>query len=317
MKKVLIVFFVILAVVIAGVSIAYPIILSKRGSLTDIPDDAGLTAGLSREAAQSARASGVDARIMTVNLLAHYEGFGGTEVKPRAKIFIEMLKAYSPDVVGLQEMCDDWYCCIRKNEGSYKMLRPLMTGAFLRMTTIIYNSDTLKLIKSGEAEFENNDDARTRRVVWGVFENLTTGVVFAVTNTHLGFIRLGIENEDSATIISQANEQIKISKDIYEEYNCPVVTIGDFNAKERDTSDNGVPDSSPIYRLLADNFTDVKNTAKRRIYGSQKDFDNTSNDHIFLRGEAEVARFSLLSQNYLTKMSDHYPLFADFIFAKH
>lgn len=107
-----------------------------------------------------------DARIMSTNLLVRYASWGGLPAKPRARQYIELLKAYSPDVVGIQEMCDSWYCLLKNNlPDNYKMLFPFSDGVFVRMTSMIYNSDTLTLIDSGNFKYSQGDNPRLRRVV--------------------------------------------------------------------------------------------------------------------------------------------------------
>jgi len=102
-----------------------------------------------------------DARIMSSNLLVHYNIWGGLPAKPRAKCFIEMLNQYKPDVIGVQELCDGWYCCVNRNlPDGYKLLFPFSTGVFVRMTAMIYNSETLNLIDSGNFTYGKKNNPR-------------------------------------------------------------------------------------------------------------------------------------------------------------
>lgn len=113
-------------------------------------------------------------KIMTSNLLVHYKSWGGSDARPRAKMFFEVLGTYLPDVVGIQEVSGQWYDCIRLNKGSYKMLFPIATGALMKMTALMYNSDTVNVIDCGQLTYDKGNDSRLRRAVWGVFESKET-----------------------------------------------------------------------------------------------------------------------------------------------
>ena len=89
-----------------------------------------LPAGFEEELSAQAFENSADVRIMLSNLLVHYKSWGGTPAKPRAKQYTKMLELYSPDVVGIQEMSDSWYCLLRNNlPKKYKMLFSFSSGA--------------------------------------------------------------------------------------------------------------------------------------------------------------------------------------------
>ncbi len=52
---------------------------------------------------------------MSSNLLVGYKSWGGLPVKPRAAMYVSLIQTVKPDVIGVQEMCDGWYCAIRNN----------------------------------------------------------------------------------------------------------------------------------------------------------------------------------------------------------
>ncbi len=252
-----------------------------------------------------------DVRIMSSNLLVHYESWGGLPAKPRAGKYIEMLKAYEPDVIGIQELCDSWYCCVKNNlPDGYKLLYPFSTGAFVRMTAMVYNSNTLDLIESGNFAYEQGDNPRLRRVVWAFFEVKETGKRFAVTNTHFDLLRDGREAELTEVMISQTDELLKCIDEIIEKYDCPVFSAGDFNTME-DTKYTKPIDIPKIYDSLADRLCETKFSSDNQICGTEQDWNYPSYDHIFMKGNAKVRSFCLMSYDYLTDMSDHYPVFAD------
>lgn len=283
------------------------IVYTIRGSLksTALPD--GFTKSLSENAYENEG----NLRIMSSNLLVHYESWGGTPAKPRAKKYIEMLNTYTPDVIGIQEMSDEWFCLLGSNlPNGYKMINKTITGLFIRMTAMIYNSNTLNLIDSGEFGFEQGDNPRLRRIVWGVFESKETGKRFAVTNTHFDLIREGREAEFAEIMEYQRERTISFSNELKEKYDCPVFSTGDFNTME-DTELTNEVDIPAIYNSLAQSLVDAKYEAKTQICGNAQAWEYPSYDHIFMNGEASVNTFAVLSYDYFTDMSDHYPIIAD------
>lgn len=252
-----------------------------------------------------------DVRIMSSNLLVHYESWGGLPAKPRSRKYIEVLNSYKPDVVGMQELCDSWYCCVKKNlPDGYKMLYPLSTGAFVRMTAMVYNTDTLDLTDSGNFTYKQKDNPRLRRVVWAVFKVKATGKQFAVTNTHFDLLRDGREEELAEVMKSQAEELLACIDEISKKYNCPVFSVGDFNTMEATEFTKPV-DIPEIYDTLSSELTDTKFNCENQVNGTMQDWYYPSYDHIFLTGDARAETFCLMSYDYLSDMSDHYPIFAD------
>jgi len=308
MKKGKIIILLIAVIVCIAITVPSAVFL-VRGNISNID----LPEKFINNASEDAFDNTADVRIMSSNLLVHYESWGGLPAKPRAKQYIELLQAYKPDVVGIQELCDEWFCCVNKNlPDGYKMLYPLSTGAFVRMTAMIYNSDTLDLIDSGNFAYEQGDNPRLRRIVWAVFEVKKTGKRFAVTNTHFDLLRDGREEELTEVMNSQTDELLKLVDNIANEYGCPVFSTGDFNTME-DTEFTKPIDIPAIYNRLSQNLTDAKFISENRFYGSEQSWEYPSYDHIFFKGDAGVKAFCIMSYDYLTDMSDHYPIFADII----
>lgn len=133
---------------------------------------------------------------------------------------------------------------------------------------------------------------------------------FAVTNTHFDLIREGREEELTAVMESQRNETIRFSNELKEKYSCAVFSTGDFNTME-DTEFTAPVDIPAIYNSLAASLQDTKYAARIQVCGNAQDWDYPSYDHIFLNGKAKIEAFGVLSYDYLSDMSDHYPIIAD------
>lgn len=250
-------------------------------------------------------------RIMSANLLVDYESWGGAPVKPRAKMFVTLLERSLPDVAGLQELSDGWYCALKNNlPDGYKLLYPVSTGVFVRMTAMIYNSKTLEVVDKGQLEYKAGDNPRLRRVVWAVFRQKESGKLFAVANTHFDLVREGKENEELQIMRMQSVELIGLTQKIAEEYNCTVFSVGDFNATE------GYPeatqaDAEQIYGLLNSKLYDMKYQSDNLYCGDSQSLEKPSYDHIFSASDIRAQSFVLLSDKSFEQMSDHYPIYAD------
>lgn len=306
----------ILLGVIAGlcaVLIAAPIVGTAvyfaRGNLGDIQTPEAFKAGIKEDRFDCAG----DVRIMSANLLVGYKSWGGREVKPRAAMLCELLDAYRPDVIGFQEVCDGWYAALRNMPDGYKIISPFETGVFVKMTALAYNSNTLELLESGKITFDEGNNPRLRRVVWGLFEIKESGKKFIATSTHLDLMSSDEDTEKNQIMRSEAEKFITLSNGLREKYGCPVFSTGDYNAMEQ-TPETRKVDAPDIYEYLAETFTDSKMVAEKKLCGDAWSLEQPVYDHIFINGEAKVNAYALLSQSYLNELSDHYLIFADLNF---
>lgn len=243
-------------------------------------------------------------RIMSYNLLADTPGFEGSPAYSRADGVCSILNTLKPDVTGLQEVGRNWFYSL--NQGtSYKFISPVKTNFFGTMTAIIYNPETVTLNQWGEYVFPETLNGRLRCAVWGLFTEKSEGKTFIVLNTHLSLTDKGTDIP-----LKQATDILTISNELQEKYNCSVFLVGDFNSDKR-LSGNSL--SAPIYEALCTALTDTCNLGKEKGYGQNKSFLSYRADHIFLKGEGYILRYIILSQGEFANLSDHYPIFVDFL----
>lgn len=241
-------------------------------------------------------------RVMTYNLLADSAGFEGSSAFTRAKEVCTLINEAAPDVAGLQEVSRNWLFCISKNT-EYKIINSVKTAIFGTMTVLAYNPDTLSLLHSGEQVFSEGTHTRLRRFVWGVFERKKDGKCFCVINTHLS-----LSKTDGVSAVNQAYELAKFINDLYYEYKLPVFITGDFNSGERKEHNNQLPS---VYEILCTVAKDTKSISSTLNYGNGKSVYASNIDHIFIRGDAQLEQYTVLSQSEFLKLSDHYPVFID------
>ncbi len=303
--KKIIIFLTVTSVIIAS---SFILTINFRGNIDDyiISDEF-------EEAVDNAdklRSGSAYARIMTANVLAHYESWGGTDARKRAKMLLSILDEYSPDVVAIQEMCDQWYCSLLKNAENYKLIYPVLTGVMARTTAIIYNTNTVDLLDYGQYEYKRYDEKRVRRIVWGYFQDKESEKKYIVSSTHFNLIRKNAQTESLQIMNSQADEQVMIAQSLQNRYNCPVFCAGDYNAMDSGGYDNDYFAPS-VYDALTVSLKDTKLLAKRSTEGDAREVEKPTQDHIFMLGNSKVERYSIISDSIMKEMSDHYPIFID------
>ncbi len=242
-------------------------------------------------------------RLMTYNLLADSMGFEGTPAETRADSVCRLLESVSPDVCGFQETSRKWFACIYNNT-NYKFIHPVRSALFDTMTTLTYNPKTVMPVAFGEKVFENGNNSRLRRMVWGVFRHKESDKIFAVVNTHFSLSDSNFT--DNTVPLTQALELITLCKEIRNIFNCSVFPLGDFNAK-KSTKKN----PSPIYDILCTAFKNTADLAKTFSHGENTNKKTLFIDHIFSFGDAEILHHATLSQSSFKELSDHYPIFCD------
>lgn len=243
-------------------------------------------------------------RIMTYNLLSDGLGFDGTDAASRSDGVTTIINALDVDVLSLQEMSKGWFSELH-DKLTLSYVSPVRTVFSGNMTTILYNKSTLSLICKGERAYSNLNDSRLRRFVWAQFKDKKTGIYFIVANTHLDLSR-----GDNSTPLSQAKEMLSLTEELHKKYSCPIFITGDFNS---DKSSQSLLTSSAVYQLINTCFSDCENDALFKKSGIRKSTDKYMVDHIFTYENESISAFCLLSYEGFEKLSDHYPLYIDFI----
>lgn len=309
-KKILIPIFTVAVTAAVAVTAYFPVSSAIRTDLSGQSLSSEFTKGIEQSGGFELT-DGADIRIMSANILVRYKGWGGTPVKSRALMFAEVLNKYKPDVAAIQEACSDWHKCIEKTVGdTYEFVQPRFDLFRTSLTTMIYNKNTLNLVDSGRVKYSQGDGPQHRAITWAVFETKEDGKRFAAISTHFDLLRLKDTEKEYDIIFSQAEELFAFIDELSEKYDCPVFSAGDYNACETQ-GDIGEAAGVLIYEKVAEKLSDVKYMTENRIYGSEIGEKDPCWDHIFLSGNAEIKAFRILSDSYLSPLSDHYPIYAD------
>ena len=249
-----------------------------------------------------------DVSVMSYNIKLDYPKEGENSWTNRKPFFINQLKFYEPDVLGVQEampnqmkdmdslLVDYSYVGVGRDDGKD-------LGEY---SAIFYKTDKFNIVKSGTFWLSESPekvsmgwDAICNRIcTYALLEDKTSGKIFWLYNTH--FDHKGkLARKNSATLILK---QIKALNT--EDY--PVVLTGDFNMESNHES----------VKLIKEALSDSKQIAKL-TFGPEGTFNGfyfnkpviRRIDFIFVSNAVEVPKYAVLSDNWnLHYPSDHLPI---------
>ena len=243
-------------------------------------------------------------RIMSYNILA--ERYGEITASSRADIVNDVIISYSPDVVGIQEVDAAWHTELDKviKDGNYKFACKNIPSGKPCLTTFLYNINTVKLKSECFIDIEPDNDIRVFAVA--VFERLSDGKLFLVTNTHpVPASRGQVYLDHMEKIAAFTNQRLEKYKKL------PLIMTGDFNTRESSEhyekfiSDTGLFDAKIKTKVL------VKDVSSFGRFGLPHQENFTSLDHIFINDRVEVKLFDTVTDKGVENASDHIPIYAD------
>ena len=254
--------------------------------------------------------------VMTYNIKLDYPKEGENSWTNRKPFFIDQIKFYEPDILGVQEampnqmndmdsLLEEYaYVGVGRDDGKDE-------GEY---SAIFYKKNQLKILESSTFWLSQTPDkvsmgwdaACNRVCTYALFENQKTQQKFWVFNTH--FDHVGVEaRKNSTTLIIQ-----KI-KDINTNY-YPVMLTGDFNMEP----------SHESIQVILQNLKDAKAAAKN-TFGPEGTFNGFQFDrpvarridYIFTSEDVVVNKYAVLSDNEnLRYPSDHLPVYVEIGFEK-
>lgn len=255
---------------------------------------------------------GAEVRVMSYNIL--HPDWSKVPVNGRDETVAAILRYYMPDVVALQEAGAKWH----------KALKPLLadTGVFAfacrqsnadgfiyNTTCFLYNPQTVKPIEEYILDLDYRDASRVFAVA--VFEKLSDGRRFVVTNTHPA------PRNEPKKYAKNMKDITAFAADTVKKYaGLPVIIAGDFNT----------PDLSEMYMSFIQQaeVRDAKFEADVLLRDCATYFDspdafcadNTDYcvDHVFVNAVAGVKLFDIVADHDAQFASDHTPIYADIYF---
>ena len=263
---------------------------------TETADDPGL-------------AEGADLRIMSYNIM--HPDWSRVPVKGRDEIVAEILCYYRPDVAVLQEAGAKWH----------KALKPLLvdTGIYAQAcrqsnaegfiyccTTFLYDPQTLRLVEESILDLDIRDAARVFSVA--VFERLSDGVRFVVTNTHPA------PRDEPDKYERNMADITAIAAGVRERYpGLPVIMAGDFNTPDQSDKYLDLMDKAEVRDAKYASMVLVRDYSTFFGYQATPDPGITDYcvDHIFVSPEVDVMLFNAVIGHNVQNASDHIPIYAD------
>ena len=265
--------------------------------------------GIAETADDPELAQGASLRIMSYNIL--HPDWSRIPVTGRVDTVAGILLYYMPDVAAIQEAGAKWH----------KALKPLLVdtglyapacrqsnaeGFIYCCTPFLYNPQTVSLVEEYILDLDFRDAARVFSVA--VFERLSDGVRFVVTNAHPA-------PRDTPDKYERNMEDLTaFAADVVKKYEgLPVIMAGDFNTPEQtEWYQNfmhaaGVRDAKYEADVLKRNYS---------TYFGYQAVPNTENldycvDHLFVNDQVDVKLFNAVIDHDVENASDHIPIYAD------
>ena len=252
-------------------------------------------------------ADGADVRVMSYNVLYSTEYL----VEDRIGNFLNILGYYKPDVIGLQETSSGsnagWHEYIQDalvSDGIYKKACYASESVSGLMTTFLYNPDTVKLIDEYVIDLEEASQIRLLAVA--VFERITDGQRFVVTNTHPAPYGSTNYSANLTAMLTAAKTELAKYSDL------PVLMVGDFNTDESDGEYNTIMSELGVVdtKYAADTMVRAYNTWSGFGVDPVEGSDYCI-DHIFANGNVDPILYNIVIDHDVKNTSDHIPLYAD------
>lgn len=264
---------------------------------------------IAEEEDNPALAEGADLRIMSFNIL-HPE-WSRVPVKGRDEIVTEILRYYMPDVVALQEAGAQWHKALKPilmDTGEYATAcRQSNADGFLYNTTcFLYNPQTVRLAEEYILDLDYKSPSRVFAVA--VFERLSDGARFVMTNTHPA------PRDDPENYARNMSKLTAFAAETAGKYaGLPIIIAGDFNTPEDSELYLALMDEAGVRDAKYEAAVLVRNCSTFFGYQVAPDPENTDLcvDHLFVNDRVDVRLFNEVIGHNVQNASDHIPIYID------
>lgn len=252
-----------------------------------------------------------DIAVMTFNIRLDTESDSTNAWSHRKENVGTMLRYYSPDILGTQEVLHNQLQDLRKMLPGYnsvgvgradgKEAGEYCALFFNEQKFALINSATFGLNEHPEKIGEKGWDAACERIVtWCILKEIETGAQIAVFNTH--FDHMGeVARRESAKLILKKIEEI--AGDL------PVILMGDLN---------GDPQSEPVQIILSSGELKDSRVISSKVYGPDFTFQDFWRlpenereliDFIFVKDKnITVEKYRIIDDFASGYLSDHNPV---------
>ena len=310
-------------------------VLTEELAKKDIPSNYRLSGSVQGEFLFPRR-SDVNLRILDDNIWDYssdvwLENWKQLGVDPRDDVrapkFAQLVRAYMPDVLTIQEynkhMHDRFYPLIQKYgyEISYE------SGADWNNTPIFYKKDAVELVEVNynlytPAQWSNHGSKSFQSAV---FKHKATGKTFAILNTHLWWKGDAQQPGSTQARAAQVRLMLAEAEILKAKYDCVMFVTGDMNCYENNIPMRQFIDEGyvPCYKAAT---VYGNNDNGQHICSPKEGFSRTSRrpsperaegalDHCFIfnhqKHNAEVKIFDCIQAYFTIELTDHYPNLID------
>ena len=253
-------------------------------------------------------------KLVSYNVRVDLASDGMNAWPKRKEIFVDQIQGINPDIFGVQEARPNQVEFIDKYLGRYKYVGVSRGGVKVEdeYSAIFYKYKKYKVVKSGtfwlsptpDQVSKGWDAAYLRICTFARFEDLKTGNLFWVFNTHLDN-EGKLARKNSLELIQQKIRSLNPDSE-------PVILMGDFNSMP----------SSPLVESLKGHFTDAYNVNKSANptgtfngFGLEKN-DSKRIDYIFgMNSKVHFLKYEVNRDKADGKyISDHFPVIVEAAF---
>lgn len=256
---------------------------------------------------------GADYRIMTFNI----ERYELNMVKRYTEALNSVLY-YSPDVVGFQEYCANYTANLTPmlEANGYTVIGQDVSADNQNFTPLAYKTERFEAVASGWLKLQNEiQQYNGHNVTWAILKDRTTNEIFCVTNTH--YFHVNDRTVANPERVKNSEELLVKVNELIAQYQCPVISIGDFNSYETDDAYVKLQNSGVLSdaRYISEKeYAAIGATHTWGLLVSNQPTTVGFIDHIFVTDEVHVFRHKIGLSQLTADASDHFPVFVDISF---
>ena len=256
-------------------------------------------------------------RVMTSNIWGCYFGNPAEE---RIDAVEATLRRYDADVIGIQEMCPEWY----RNDiaGRLKDKYNFVGGFDGNHSPLFFKKYLFDIVEMGWMRYSRVFDI-SKSATWAVLETRDQHKRIAVFNTHMFWNNMISDDEERRE--SNAMELLDKMKAMKAKYgNIPTVAFGDFNSTAdglamKYFNKNNVFSAyelADICSEVSSHHGDPERGEDGCYIGKKTTNDKTTSiDHVvFFKNELKVREQRVVEDQDILNATDHSPVYADFDF---
>jgi endonuclease/exonuclease/phosphatase family metal-dependent hydrolase len=245
--------------------------------------------------------------VMTYNIRFDNPADGINQWSARREKVYDLLKKYSPDILGIQEALHNQLTDIQKNLDGYTFIgvgrddgkqKGEYSAIFYRSSRFdVIKQNTFWLSETPEVPGSKSWDAAITRVAtWAMLRDKKTNMEFVIMNTHFDHLGKEARNQSARILKTKAKE---IADDL------PVIITGDLNFTR----------DEPPYKVLMDpTDLELNDAAPKNPGGTFCNFGVKSQecraiDYIFYTNDWLIEKYCILYDNDGKNYpSDHVPV---------